>query len=430
MYTTKSFNMNSKESLKYQVIKKYLDGKIFRKEAARLLSVSERTVIRYSQKIKEFGVFGVKHGNYGKTSNSIKYPIELRERVLEIYVSKYYDFNLKHFSEILEKEYEIKIHYSTLWTWFKAQKLIKSPRRKRPRKHVYRTRMPQEGLLLQMDGSHHKFNGKDDWCLIACIDDATSDIPYAEFFDNGETTLGCMKVLEQIIKKKGVPKAIYTDRAGWAGGGKRTEFSQFKRACEKLGIQVLFADSPEAKGRIERSFKTIQDRLIPELRLKGIKDLKKANQYLRKEFLGKYWKSKNTIKAQDPEIAYSPLDPWLRLNEILCIEEDRKIGSDQTVSWKSEKFIIDGGPISYAGYQAIFRTDLKGKTRVFVQEKEVEMRPIPKVLNIESQEPKKAKIELDPLLYIKMYRKIIELNNAVKVHRISGKPLKLKRKAS
>lgn len=160
--------------------------------------------------------------------------------------------------------------------------------------------MPQEGLLRQMDGCHHKSNGKDEWCLIAAIDDATSDIPFAEFFENGETTLNCMKVLEEIIKRKGVPKAIYTDKAGWAGGGKRTDFSQFKRACEKLGIQIIFADSPEAKGRIERTFRTFQDRLIPELRLHGFTEVRSANRYLIDEFVEKYWKNTNVVKAQYP----------------------------------------------------------------------------------------------------------------------------------
>ena len=99
--------------------------------------------------------------------------------------------------------------------------LVKNPRVKRRKKREYRHRMPSEGLVLQMDGCHHKFNGIDEWCLIAAIDDATSEIPYAEFFED-ETTLGCMKVLKRIIELKGVPKAIYTDRAGWSGGGKRT----------------------------------------------------------------------------------------------------------------------------------------------------------------------------------------------------------------
>lgn len=428
MIASEVFSLSKSESFKYQIITKYLNGKIKRDEASKLLQLSERTVTRLSHKVRDKGVIGVKHGNWGKKPG-ITYPAEIKVKVLELLVSKYFDFNLVHFSEILETDYGITIPYQTLYTWVKKQKLIKNPKVRRRKKRVIRSRMPQEGLLLQMDGSHHKWNGKDEWCLIAAIDDATSDIPYAEFFENGETTLNCMKVLEQIIKKKGVPKAIYTDKAGWAGGGKRSEFSQFKRACEKLGIQLIFADSPEAKGRIERTFRTIQDRLIPELRLKKIKDVKKANQYLRKEFIGKYWKSKNVIKAQDSEIAYTPLDPWMKLNQILCVEEDRKIGSDQTLSWKGEKYIVDGGSMSFAGYLAIFRTDLKGKTRIYVQEQEVPLKPIKEVKK-EFEEPKKPVIQLDPLLYIKMYRRIIDVNNAVKRCRVTGKPLNLKKKAS
>ena len=97
-----------------------------------------------------------------------------------------------------------------------------------------------------------------------------------------------MKVLEQILLKKGVPKAIYTDDAGWSGGGKRTEFSHFQKACDKLGIQLIFANSPQAKSRIARSFRTFQDRLVPELRIAGITDMGKANEYLMDEFITKY----------------------------------------------------------------------------------------------------------------------------------------------
>lgn len=109
---------------------------------------------------------------------------------------------------------------------------------KKSKRIVLRERMSSEGLLLQMDGSHHAWNGKDKWCLIAAIDDATSDIPYAEFFKT-ETTHGCMKVLRKIIELRGVPRIIYTDQAGWSTGGKRNSFSQFVRACEELGIRVI-----------------------------------------------------------------------------------------------------------------------------------------------------------------------------------------------
>ena len=115
-----------------------------------------------------------------------------------------------------------------------------------------RERMANEGLLLQMDGSPHCWNGKDQWCLIAAIDDATSKIPAAQFFPT-ETTWGCMAVQRTIIERFGVPEALYVDGAGWAGGGpKRQFFSQFVRAAEELGIRVIFATSAQAKGRIAR----------------------------------------------------------------------------------------------------------------------------------------------------------------------------------
>ncbi len=431
MITTKGFFMSHSESFKYQIVTKYLCGKLHRTDAATLLNVSPRTMTRYSNKIKKLGMIGVKHGNSGNQFNK-KHSPDLILKIKELYKAKYYDFNLSHFSEILIKEHKIEIPYKTLWKWFKELKLIKHPRRKRPRKHMYRNRLPQEGLLLQMDGSHHKFNGKDEWCLISAIDDATSHIPYAEFFSDGETTLNCMKVLSRIIERKGVPRAIYTDKAGWSGGGKRTEFSQFKRACDQLGIQLIFADTPEAKGRIERSFRTIQDRLIPELRLKGIEDLAKANEYLKSEFLENYWNKEKLVHAQDATIAYSPLDPWLDLNQVLCVEESRVIGRDQTVSWQGKRYLIQDGNRPLYNYLAMFRTDLKGKTRVFVLEAEVEMNEIKdfrryrkqRSVEDELREQQKAPFGLSDDLYIKMYNLILDIGNAVKKHQVTGRPLK------
>lgn len=426
MTTTSGVFMSHRDSFKYQVITKYLNSKIHRCEAAKLLSVSPRTITRYSKKVKKLGMIGVKHGNYGNQL-SVKHPRDLIEQLKALYRTKYYDFNLYHFWEILEKEYKIKIPYKTLWSWFSNLGWIKNPRRRRPRKHTYRTRLPQEGLLLQMDGSHHKFNGKDEWCLISAIDDATSNIPYAELFSNGETTLNCMKVLSKIIELKGVPRAIYTDRAGWAGGGKRTEFGQFKRACDKLGIQLIFADTPEAKGRIERSFRTIQDRLIPELRLKEIKDLDSANKYLNDEFLRNYWNKKNVVKPIEKEPAYTPLDPWLDIHQILCVEEDRVINRDQTVSWQGKRYVVSDGKHSLANYAAVFRTDLAGHTRIFVLDLEVQLRPITEPIRRLDAIPRKEPLEIHHDLWIKMYGTLVEVGNAVKTHQVTGQPLKIQR---
>lgn len=420
--------MSAKESIRYQIVSKYIYGKLHRDKAAQILNVSERTITRLAQKIKDKGICGIKHGNFGNKFCKRLDPKPL-DKIIHLYKTKYFDFNLKHFMEVLENEYEIKLSYSTLWRYLSKEKLIKKPRRRRPRRHIYRTRMPQEGLLLQMDGCHHKFNGKDVWCLIAAIDDATSGIPCAEFFGDGETTINCMKVLEQIIQTKGVPKAIYTDRAGWTGGTKRSDFSQFKRACTKLGIQLIFADTPEAKGRIERSFRTIQDRLIPEIRLNKATTLEKANQYLKDQFLEKYWNKRNIVEPADTESAYTPLDPWLDLNQVLCLEEDRVIGSDQTVSWKGQRYVVKGAVGSLARYMAVFRADLSGKTRVFVQHEEVNLSPVEKepirdyVDRIEIK--RKNPLKIEPDLWIKMYNQILDIRQAVSKHRIHGKPLKL-----
>jgi hypothetical protein len=191
-----------------------------------------------------------------------------------------------------------------------------------------------------MDGSHHRWNGKDEWCLIAMIDDATSEIPVARFFE-GETTIACMKVLRAVIESKGVPQMIYTDQAGWAGGGeKRRGFSQFVRICEELGIRVITTSSAESKGRIERAWRTTQDRLIPELRLAGVTSMLDANRYLDQVYLPKYWHERNTVKPREEQSRYRPLLPHENLDEIFCIKHTRQIYSDHTVHFDNQLYRI------------------------------------------------------------------------------------------
>jgi transposase-like protein len=358
---------NVKESYRFQIISKYLNGDIQKPEAAQLLQLSERQVSRIS----------------------------------------------------------IKISHKTIWYWVKQAGLVPTNRKRRKIKRIHRERLPQEGLLLQMDGSHHKWNGKDEWCLITAIDDATSNIPHAEFF-KGETTIACMKVLKKIIETKGVPKAIYTDKAGWTGGMKRTDFSQFQRACEKLGIQIVYANSPEAKGRIERAFRTFQDRLIPEMRSKKIKTMKNANQYVQDQFLKNYWNRENVVKPLNKETAYSPLDPYKNLDQILVIESRRKIGSDHTVSWDGKRYKIDSGRYSFAGYKAVFREGLDGSLKVYVMENEVKLGQIMEPIRIEPSAESIAKeIIHDPELFLYMATTITKLRNRFIRHLVSGKPLNL-----
>jgi hypothetical protein len=197
-----------------------------------------------------------------------------------------------------------------------------------------------------MDGSPHRYNGKDNWCLIAAIDDATSDIPYAEFFLS-EDTINCMTVLQKIVETKGIPYAIYVDRAGCLGGGKRSNFNQFRRACKELNIRIIFASSPEAKGRIERTWDTIQDRIIPEMRLRQIHSLSAANNYLQSQFIPNYWTPNNTVVPQSLESRYSPVPPHVNLREIFCIKDYRSVNRDHTLSWDGKLYQLDS-PLKYS----------------------------------------------------------------------------------
>lgn len=260
--------MGANEQFKFVVLEEYRNGRKSRKEAALLLNKSERTIDRMLKKIAEKGISALKHGNH-KRSPKNKTPDEIREKISALYSTKYYDFNMTHFNEMLLENESVPIGYQSLRRLCHEKGHVKLKRKNRKKSKYHRDRMASTGLLLQMDGSHHDWNGKEKWCLIAMIDDADSEIAYAEFFKS-EDTINCLKVLEAVIAAKGIPHAVYVDKAGWFGGLKRQEFSQFVRACEELGIKVIYANSPEAKGRIERAWHTFQDRLVPEMRLCGI----------------------------------------------------------------------------------------------------------------------------------------------------------------
>ena len=192
---------------------------------------------------------------------------------------------------------------------------------------------------MQMDGSTHRWFGDKKSCLIALIDDATSEV-HAEFFD-AETTLGCLKVLHDYIKRKGLFKVLYVDKAGIFGGPKRCNFSQVKRACNELGIEIIFANSAQGKGRIERSFDTFQDRLIPELRLNRIKKMSTANRYLQDVFIPTYWQKQIAVLARDNHAGFCPIPKHIDLDSVCAVKEYRKIRNDHTFSYGNKFYLIE-----------------------------------------------------------------------------------------
>lgn len=332
--------MSKNEQFLVRIVEDYRAGRVSRSEAAQLLGVSEKTVQRKARRVRLQGVQGVKHGNCSRQPKN-KFSEQLKAEMLERASREYADFNMTHCHEMLQKRHGLTVSYSTFRTWCRAAGIGKRKRRRASKRRIYRERLANEGLLLQLDGSHHKWNGEDEWVLIAAIDDATSDIPFASFF-HSEDTLNCMNVLRRIIEIRGIPTAIYVDQAGWFGGTKRQFFSQFVRACAELEIRVIYANSPEAKGRIERTWQTFQDRLIPELRLNGIKAMGAANEYLQEQFIPNYWKMRNTVVARNEESRYRPLTAEIDLSDIFSMKYDRKVRRDHTVSFDNKIYRLKG----------------------------------------------------------------------------------------
>jgi transposase len=331
--------MNSDEQLRLDIIAKIVAGKMGRKEGQRALCVSERTVRRHLKEYLEKGPLFVKHGNYKKTPANLTDP-ELKRQVQELVREKYFDFNLTHCLEKLKQDHGIAISHDTLRRWAHEIGMVKRAKRRTAKVRRRRDRMAQTGVMLQMDGSPHAwFDGKES-CLIAAIDDADSEVPFGEFFPS-EDTLSCMKVIQKIIEKKGLFQILYVDRAGIFGGPKRANFSQLKRALEELGIHIIFANSPEAKGRIERLWETLQDRLIPEMRLRGIRSYERANDFLQNQFLPNEYAAKFKVVPENLVPGYRSLPPGIDLNEVFCLKEERMCARDHTFGWGGETYRID-----------------------------------------------------------------------------------------
>ena len=330
--------MDSKAQLTVDVVVKVAEGKITIVNAAKLLNKSRRTVERYLQRYQKVGIQFVVHRNTGKAPVN-KTPDSLKRQVQALIKEKYFDVNLMHLAELLEANEHIVVKRETLRSWAHDIHHVKRAKRRRAKARKRRERMGSPGLLLQMDGSPHRWFGDTKSCLIAIIDDATSEI-HAEFFKS-ETTIGCLKVMRDYIEKKGLFKALYVDRAGIFGGPKRCNFSQMQRACNELSIEIIFANSPQGKGRIERSFDTFQDRLVPELRLNNIKDMASANHYLQDVFIPRFWQHKVEVIAKNTDTEFTSVPAHLNLDDVCVLKEYRKIRNDHTFSYGNKFYLIE-----------------------------------------------------------------------------------------
>ena len=290
--------LSMKESIQHTMIVQYLAGQVELEAACQRLNLHRTTFWRKCVRYQEQGPAGLIHGLREKPSNSAKNHA-LKTEILKIYTEQYqpYGFNTAHFYEQALKSFPQPVGYSTVLRWLKSSGLVQNSR-KGWKHHTRRPRREAFGEMLQMDTSIHDWLG---WgknlALISNMDDATSRICGA-YLTLSDTTLGNMTVIKQTIRSYGLFAALYVDRAPVfkvtrTGGFGRinqptyqaTYITQIQRALDELGIELIFAYSPQAKGRIERSFSTWQSRLIPELRKNGIIDLAKANAYIQEVFV-------------------------------------------------------------------------------------------------------------------------------------------------
>lgn len=403
--------MNSKSQLTVDIITKVAEGKITICNAAKLINKSKRTIERYLQRYQAIGIQFIVHKNRYKSPVN-KISDSTKDRVQKLIKTKYFDLNLTHLRELLEAKENIQVKRETLRNWVHEIHHVKRAKKRRAKARKRRDRMDSAGLMLQMDGSPHNWFGKEKSCLIAIIDDATSEV-YAEFFE-AETTLGCLKVLMELVEKKGIFKTLYVDRAGIFGGPKRCNFSQVQRACNELGIEIIFAHSPQGKGRIERSFDTFQDRLVPELRLHNIKDMDSANRYLKDIFIPSYWNKNVVVEANNSISEFTPIANHVKLQDIFIIKEYRKIRNDHTFSYGNKFYLIDSALRTSIAKQKIeIRTTYTGEFHAYFADRRLSISEViePSKLAMADLEIKK---KIDAIELAK------KLQNVTEAARISG----------
>ena len=363
--------MDAKQLKTYRLCGEVLTGKLSLKDFSMMIGKSYRQSQRIVKKVEKTDFLGLFHGNLGRPPTN-KNPERLEILIIDFLKYKYNGFNLVHFKEKLENLEHIKISKSTLYRIAKKHELIKSPRRLKRRSFKPRPRLHQEGMLIQFDGSEHLWFGDRKTDLIAGIDDATGKIVEAEFF-YGEKSLHSLKVIKNIIDKNGIPESFYMDQAGIYGKLDQEWESQIARAFKQLNVQLILASSPQAKGRVERLFRTLQDRLVAELKLHEIRTIDEANKYLKKSFIP-YFNNLFSVKAEEEEKAYRK-NVFGNLDRILCKKERRKIGVGNVFSYDSVTWIIDDKKC-FRGREVNINTHIDGRQSFDIMGKETKVKPI------------------------------------------------------
>jgi transposase len=339
--------MSREEVKRLHIIHQALNKKISQTEAASLIDLSDRQIRRMIKRIRKEGDEGICHRSRGKTSNH-RISKKIKDKTLKLFREQYKDFNLVHATEKMFEVHGIVLSDETLRLWlneaeipYKKRKVRKHRQRREPRAHF--------GELVQIDGSHHDwFEGRGPICVfMGYIDDATNTV-HGRFYDY-EGTMPAMDSMKRYIKRYGIPQSVYLDKhstyKSWAEPtieeqlNDQKPMSHFEKSLAALAIEVIHANSPQAKGRVERLFKTLQDRLVREMRLLGIKSVGEANEFL-KTYLPKH-NRKFTKPAVSETDLHRPALHSRELDRILCIKEERTVKNDFTIAHNGTLYQIE-----------------------------------------------------------------------------------------
>jgi transposase len=338
-------------------------------QAAEIIGISDRQMRRWRRRWEKFGYDGLLDRRRGRPSLR-RVPLELAERVLGLYREKYFDFNVCHFQEKLREQHGIALSY----TWVKLALQGAGLVRKRGRRGVHRRRRPRRplpGMLLHLDGSSHCWLGEGRrYDLLVVLDDASSEIYYAQLVEE-ESTRTVLAALREVVEKKGLFCALYSDRASHffetpKAGAKIDphRLTQVGRALHELGIRMIPAYSPQARGRSERNFGTWQGRLPQELRLRGITTVEEANRFLGQEYIAEF-NRRFAVAAAQPGSAFLPLQGQ-DLERIFALQHERVVQGDNTVEIAHRTLQIEKSPWrnTLAGCSVIVYEHLDGTLSV------------------------------------------------------------------
>lgn len=391
--------MSTREVKRLKIMHKVLDRQLTQAKAGEVLGISERQVRRLVKRVREQGAKGLVHGNRGRASPH-KMPKEREARIGLIVEERYRDFGPTLASEKLSERHGIKIGREKLRQIMIAKGLWRVRRRKKE-VHQWRERRAYYGEMVQMDGSHHDWlEGRGpEMVLMGYVDDATGRA-YGRFYDY-EGVFPAMDSFERYIRCYGLPMSLYLDKHSTYKTTRQADLdellrgetaqTQFQRALKELGIELIHAHSPQAKGRIERTFGTLQDRLIKEMRLEAIQTKEEANEFL-ESYLPLYNKRFGKEPRRKADL-HRRLPKGVRLRNIFCIKGRRTITNAYTVKWKGRLFLIDSPTIAMRRRKVEVREHFDGQMEIKFNDRYLKFKEVTSLKSAKVEKVKKPEAE-------------------------------------